>query len=320
MQYARFGLTDLNISRIGFGCAAIGGYDYGTVDDRQSIEAIGRALDLGINFFDTADVYGFGHAEEILSQALGTRRHDVVIATKFGIKWDAHGRTTRDLSAARVVEALEGSLRRLKVDRIPVYQVHWPDRQTPITETLDALRKCQEAGKIGSIGCCNFSLDLVQQAVAHRRMESIQLPYSLAETQFAGAIEQASTGCRMSVLIYNALAQGLFSGKYGRDSQFLGSDLRQRSPLFQGEQFERNLALLDRIKAIAERHGATQAQVAIRWALAHPAVTCVLTGVKTLRQIEDNSAAVDLALSRQDLEYLTGSDSVHVSARISTPN
>src|SRR5215471_1977366 len=113
MQYARFGLTDLEISRIGFGCAAIGGYDYGTVDDRQSIEAIGRALDLGINFFDTADVYGLGHAEEILSQALGTRRHDVVIATKFGIKWDAQGRTTRDLSAVRVVEALEGSLRRL---------------------------------------------------------------------------------------------------------------------------------------------------------------------------------------------------------------
>ena len=304
MQYARFGLTELTVCRVGVGCAAMGGYDYGRVDDSESKNAIRRALDLGINFFDTADVYGLGHSEIVLSEALGARRHDAVIATKFGLRWDEQGRTSRDCGRGRVVEALENSLRRLRVDRIPVYQIHWPDPATPIAETLSVLRKCQESGKIGFIGCCNFSLDLVQETMSLCRIESIQLPYSLAEQGAAAALRLLRERYRLAVLSYSPLAQGLFSGKYGRNAKFEGTDLRRRSPLFEGDNLERNLALLERIRVVAGRHDCTPAQVAIRWLLENEHVTCVLTGVKTLQQVEENYGALGLRLSSEDLHYL----------------
>ena len=148
MEYAKLGLSDLRVSRIGFGCWAIGGHGYGKTDDKESIKAIQKALHLGINFFDTADVYGFGHSEEILCKALGSQKDNVIIATKFGVNWDERGNTFYDCSPKRVTEALEGSLRRLKIDCIPVYQIHWYDNVSPILETLEVLKKYQESGKI----------------------------------------------------------------------------------------------------------------------------------------------------------------------------
>jgi len=306
LEYARFGLTDLRISRIGMGCAVIGGYDYGKADDRESVAAIQRALELGVNFFDTADVYGFGHAEEILAQGLGPHRHEAVIATKVGVAWNEEGKTSRDLSAKRVVQALEASLRRLKLDCIPVYQIHWPDPKTPIAETLEALRKCQEAGKIRHIGCSNFPADLVDQAQACCRVESIQMPYSLAERGAWQTIRHCHEQYNMAVLTYSPLAQGLFSGKYGRGSQFEGTDLRKRSHLFQGDRFESNLALLERLKQVGERHGRTPAQAAIHWILEEPAVTCVLTGVKEPAEIEENAGALGWSFSPADKAILDG--------------
>jgi len=306
LDYVRFGLTDLRISRLGMGCAVIGGYDYGKVDDRESVAAIQKAVELGVNFFDTADVYGFGHAEEILAQGLGPRRHEVVIATKFGVAWNEEGKTSRDLSAKRVVQALEASLRRLRLDCIPVYQIHWPDPRTPIAETLEALKKCQEAGKIRHIGCCNFPADLVDQAQAYCRVESVQMPYSLAERDSRETIRHCHEKYNMAVLTYSPLAQGLFSGRYGRDSQFEGTDLRKRSYLFQGERFESNLALLDRLRLVAGRHGRTPAQAAIRWILEESGVTCVLTGVKGPEEIEENAGALGWSLSPPDSAILDG--------------
>ena len=179
MEYKRLGLTDLKVSRIGFGCWAMGGHGWGKVDDKDSIAAIRRALDLGVNFFDTADVYGFGHSERILSKALGTNRSKVIIATKFGLKWDKSGKITKDISSKRVVEALDNSLKRLGVDCIPLYQIHWPDNITSISETMVALRKCQEKGKIKYIGCSNFSVKLIKEAQKISRLESLQLPYNI---------------------------------------------------------------------------------------------------------------------------------------------
>ena len=132
MDYATMGSTGLQVSRLGFGCAAMGGYDYGPVDDRDSIESVRRALDLGITFFDTADVYGLGHAEHVLGRALGKNRHDVVVATKFGKAWDAKGRVSRDTSPRRLVRAVEASLQRMDLDCITLYQIHWLDEQTPL--------------------------------------------------------------------------------------------------------------------------------------------------------------------------------------------
>lgn len=157
MDRVSLGSTDLHVSRVGFGCAVMGGWDYGAADDNESISAVHAALDQGINFFDTADVYGLGHAEEVLGRALRDQGDDVVVATKFGVRWDAQGRTVRDCSPGWVVRALEDSLRRLGRERISLYQIHWPDPTVPIEDTMEALERCRAQGKIQHIGCCNFS-------------------------------------------------------------------------------------------------------------------------------------------------------------------
>lgn len=305
MEYVKLGLTDVHLSRVGFGCAALGGYDYGKVNDQDSVAAVRRALELGVNFFDTADVYGLGHAEELLAEALGSRRHDVIVATKFGVRWDNQGNTERDISPARVFEALDGSLRRLRLDCIPLYQIHWNDGQTPISQTMEALMKCQEAGKIRFIGSCNLSFSLIEEAQRFGRVESLQLPYSLAERDSEQVINEGHRKYQMSTFCYNPLAQGLLTGKYGRDSRFYGTDLRTRSYLFHGPSLTINLALADKLKIVAKRHGRTPAQVAIRWILENESVGCAIVGVKTPAQIEENAGVDGWNLSREDKEFLS---------------
>ena len=160
MEFRRLNNTNLEISRIGFGCWAIGGHGYGQVEETDAIAAIRKAVGEGINFFDTADVYGFGQSEKILSKALGHTRHKVVIATKFGVNWNDEGETFKDISAKHVKEAVEASLKRLEIESIPLYQVHWYDGKTPIEETLEVLNKCKKEGKIQNIGVSNFDMDL----------------------------------------------------------------------------------------------------------------------------------------------------------------
>lgn len=304
MEYVTLGVTELTVSRLGYGCAAMGGYDYGRVSDDESMRAVQRALSVGVNFFDTADAYGFGHAEEVLGRALGSRKHDVVIATKFGVRWDAQGRTERDTSARWAELAVEGSLRRLGLDCIPLYQIHWPDYRTSIAATLEALRRLREAGKVRYFGCCNFGADALDEAQAHGRLESLQLPYSLVERQCEATIDRCSREHHVAILSYNSLAQGLLSGKYGADSRFEGTDLRRRSKLFRGEALERNLVVVERLKVVGRRHDRTPAQVALRWILDNASVTCAITGIKAPRQIEENAGALEWRLPDEDREFL----------------
>jgi aryl-alcohol dehydrogenase-like predicted oxidoreductase len=307
MEFISLGSTNLRISRLGFGCAAMGGYDYGLVDDDESVAAVRSALELGVNFFDTANVYGFGHAEEVLSRALGGNRADVIIGTKVGVAWDEGGQTRRDLSPSAVLEALEGSLRRLRLDCIPLFQIHWPDTDTntPIEQTMDVLRKCQEEGKIAHIGCCNFSLELIERAQRHSRIESVQLPFSLTDTSHRGVIDRARDDYSMSLLGYNCLAHGLLSGKYDAESVFIGTDLRKGVGYFVGEKGEANSAALERVTTIARFYGRTPAQVAIRWVLQHRPGSCAIVGTKTRTQAEDNSGAMDWFLSDEDCDFLS---------------
>lgn len=306
MEYKRLGLTDLNISRVGYGCWAMGGFGWGQVDDRDSIAAVHRALDLGINFFDTADVYGFGHSEEILCKALGEQRSQVVIATKFGVKWD-NNTTTRDCSPERVVQALEGSLRRLQLDCIPLYQIHWPDLKTPIASTMEALKKCQESGKIRYIGCSNFSVDNLRAAQNTHRLESLQVPYNIVERQIEEELLACCQEFKMGVIVYSPLAKGLFTGKYKRDGvKFEKNDIRLREENFQRDKFDANLKLVEKLKEVGTRYGKTPAQVAIRWILDNSSITCAITGVKKPEQIEDNSGALGWRLSEEDRDILSG--------------
>lgn len=310
MEQVRFGNTDLRVSRIGFGCEPLGGCDWGQVDEPEAVKAVHRALDLGINFFDTADIYGLGRSEEVLSKALGERRRDVIIATKFGVNWvrDPKGgraKTFYDSSPKRAIEALEGSLRRLRIDTISVYQVNWPDPDTPIADTMEALVKCQAAGKIRCIGLCNFPAPLIREAHNVSPLASLQAKYNLLDRQIEGEILGCCAELGLAVLAWGSLAQGLLSGKYGPESRFGNDDRRSRLEHFQGEKLAENLKLVDKLREIGARYGKTPAQVAVRWVLTNPLVTCAIVGAKKPVQVEENAEATGWNLSEPDRESLT---------------
>ena len=309
MEYVRLGQTDLQISRIGFGCEPLGGTDWGEVDENLAMAGVSRALELGVNFFDTADIYGLGRSEQVLSKALGSRRREVVIATKFGCSWEdnPHGgraRTFFDSSPRRVVEALENSLRRLRLDCIPLYQVHWPDPRTPIAETMETLLQCQEAGKIKYIGVSNFPAHLIREASRVVNLVAVELPYSLIDREAEQDLLPCCQEFGIGVLAYGALAQGLLTGKYGLDARFGNDDRRSRLDRFQGENLAKNLRLVNKLKVVGQRCGKTPTQVAIRWVLDNPAVTCAIVGIKTARQLEENLGAMDWKLESQEWEFL----------------
>ena len=304
MEYKRLGSTDLEISRIGFGCWAIGGHGYGKVDDSESIRAIHNALDLGINVFDTADVYGFGHSEEILGKALGSKKSEVVIATKFGVNWDNSGKTFYDCSPKRATEALEGSLRRLKTDCVTLYQIHWYDNVTPISETVEVLRKCQQAGKIRYIGCSNFPLSLLLETVEVYRIESLQCSYNISQRNLGTEMIKCCETFNISIIAYNVLARGLFSGKYDLNTQFAHGDTRGEEDDFRGEKLIQHLQIVNKIKKVGLFYKKSPSQVAIRWVLDNPSITSALVGIKVSQQILENSGALGWKLREEDLEYI----------------
>lgn len=292
------------VSRIGFGCAAIGGHDYGAVDDERSVSAVLAAIESGVTLFDVADVYGFGHAESVLARAIrASGSSDLVIATKVGVRWDESGRTTRDLSPAWIRHAIDGSLRRLGVEHIDLYQLHWPDPATPIEETMGTLLELRAEGKVRHIGCCNFDDSLVEAASRVGTIVSNQLPYSVVDRSREGALRAASK-MGVPLLAYNVLAHGLLSGKYGEGSTFQGTDLRRRTPLFQPDELSRHLPLVDTIRSVAERQGRTPAQVAIRWVLQRPGVAVALVGAKRAVQVTENVGGADWLLPMDECELL----------------
>jgi aryl-alcohol dehydrogenase-like predicted oxidoreductase len=304
MEYKKLGESNLEISRIGFGCWAIGGHGYGKVNDQESIKAVRKALDLGINFFDTADVYGFGHSEEILSKALGPQRNKVIVATKFGVNWDKNGKTYRDCSPKRILEAVEASLARLKLDCIPLYQIHWYDGKTSISEMMETLKKCQKEGKILYVGCSNFPLELILEALETDRLESNQLLYNIVQRDSEIDISRCAKKLKMAILVYGVLGRGLFSGRYGVDARFGDQDTREREEHFQGETLKRILKWVDKIKEIGAAYNKTPSQIAIRWVLENENITCAITGIKNAEQIKENVGALGWKLSKKDFHFI----------------
>jgi len=312
MEYIALPDIELKISRIGFGAEPLGGTDWGYLDEGQAILAVSRACDLGINLFDTADVYGLGHSETLLSKGLGSHRHEAIIITKFGVGWRqpevGRAETYLDSSPTRVVEALEASLYRLRIDCVPIYLVHWPDPHTPIDATLQALLECQKAGKVRYFGVSNFSLDQVSIALKTSALAVLQTEYSLvnrtAEKDLLPFCQRQSIG----VLVYGSLAQGLLTGKYGTESKFSTDDRRHRLPSFQGENLRRNLEIAERVKVVSSKVNKSSAQVALRWVLDQPSVSGAIVGIKTVEQVENNSGAIGWRLSPEDRTYLERGD------------
>jgi len=301
MELRTLGKSALEVSRIGFGSWAIGGHGYGYVDDDTSKKAIWKALDLGINFFDTASVYGFGHSESLLSEALGEQRHKVVIATKFGVNWDSEGNLYRDCSSQRILQSLEGSLRRLRVDSIPLYQIHWHDGRTSIDEIMETLQLCRDAGKIRYIGCCNFLPELIDAARASGDPISLQALYNVRNREN----EKLMADCldhQMGVVAYEVLGRGLFSGKYSIKSEFGENDTRSRDQQFREKDLERNIEISRMLSEVGARYGKSASQTAIRWVLDKSFVTCALVGAKTPAQVEENAGSLGWCMVEEDLE------------------
>jgi aryl-alcohol dehydrogenase-like predicted oxidoreductase len=304
MEFAPIGTTNCKVSRLGFGCAAASNYDYGPLDEAAWIDAVTAAVDAGINFFDVAGVYGFGHAEHMLSRALGDKRHKLVIATKGGLKWDDRRRVTRDASPQQIFQDIDDSLRRLRLDVIPLYQLHWPDPRTPLADTLDALARAQREGKIRYIGVSNLSLESVQKAQRKLRIDSLQVPYSLLCRDIEDGILSWCHTNQTSVLAHSGLARGLLSGKRPLGFSFQANDTRARSSYFSDEGRPQKQTLLSALELLSARTGRSVSSISLRWILDEPRVSTVLVGIKNRVQLEENLQALGWSLDVSDRQLL----------------
>ncbi|HDK36033.1 MAG TPA: aldo/keto reductase [Bacteroidetes bacterium] len=302
VDYRQLGTSNLKLSVIGFGCWAAGAYGWGDVRDNESIAAIRQAMDLGINFFDTADVYGRGHSEEVLARALGNRRKEVIIATKVGNRWSADGtRIWADLSPKYIRRAVEDSLRRLKTDVIDLYQIHRPDPQTPVVETMATLLDLVKEGKIRYIGTSNLSPDQLREYISYGQVVSLQPVLNLftrySEVQLLPLCREKTVG----VVVYSPMAMGLLTGKYNKPVSFKPGDFRTMNVLFQGKNFERNITVVKALKKFANERGYSVAQLAVAWVIAHPAVTSAICGAKRPGQIKETAGSFAWKLTHDEL-------------------
>jgi aryl-alcohol dehydrogenase-like predicted oxidoreductase len=305
-EYKQFGTTSLYVSRICFGTWQAGG-DWGSVDENEIVSAIRAAREVGINFFDTAQAYGFGVSERLLGKALAddvrSRRDEIVIATKGGLRMDG-GRLLRDASPAWLRAGVESSLKALRTDYIDLYQVHWPDPATPIHETATALDALVREGKIHFVGVSNFDVAQMAEFGKTRKLDALQPPYDLFRRDVEREILPYCKAHGIGVLVYGPLAHGLLSGSMNEHTTFAPDDWRSKSSLFQGEQFAKNLDAVSALKAFAAKRGVSVAQLAIAWTLANPAVDVAIVGVRNPRHVGELAGASRVALTPEDLREI----------------
>jgi aryl-alcohol dehydrogenase-like predicted oxidoreductase len=287
MELMQIADTSLAVSRIGLGTWAIGGWMWGGTDETQSIRTIHEALDRGVTLFDTAPVYGFGRSEEILGKALSQdgRRNGAVIATKVGLDW-RNAKPFRSGGRARIMKEVEDSLRRLRTDVIDLYQVHWPDPNTPIAETAAAMADLRRAGKIRAIGVSNFSPAQMDAFRAVAPLHAVQPPYNLFERSIEGDVLPYAVRQGIATIAYGALCRGLLSGRMTEATQFSGDDLRKLDPKFQSPRFEQYLSAVERLDRFArENYGKRVIHLALRWILDGADTNIALWGARRPDQL-----------------------------------
>jgi aryl-alcohol dehydrogenase-like predicted oxidoreductase len=311
MKTNQLGNTDLFITPIGFGAWAIGGsgweFGWGEQDDKQSIAAIHRALSLGVNWIDTAAVYGMGHSEEVVAFALKTwpgRRPYVF--TKCGLRWDEQGYVHHNLKADSIRRECEDSLRRLRVDVIDLYQIHWPGED--LEEGWSAMAQLQKEGKVRWIGVSNFNVDEMRRAQAIAPITSLQPPYSLVRREVEREILPYCRSEGLGVIVYSPMASGLLTGAMTREraAKLPASDWRSRDDEFKDPKLSKNLALVERLREVGERYGRPPGQVAIAWTLRNPAVTGAIVGARNARQVEGTIGAANLRLAPEEIAEIEG--------------
>jgi len=301
------GRPGLTVSAEGLGCMGMS-FAYGTPDHDEATATIHRALELGVTFFDTADMYGFGHNEELVGKALAGRRGDVVVATKFGIYLDGDapgGRGVRG-DAAYVRQACDASLARLGFDHIDLYYQHRPDTSVPIEETVGAMAELVAAGKVRHLGLSEASADTVRRAAAVHPITALQSEWSLFSRDIEDEIIPACRDHGIGLVPYSPLGRGLLTGAVTSLDELQSDDFRRTQPRFQGDNLERNLELVAVVRDIAAAKGCTPSQVALAWLLAHGDDVVPIPGTKRRTYLEDNVGAVEVDLTGEDLARLDG--------------
>lgn len=316
MIYRTLGNSDLRLSAIAFGAWAIGGWMWGGADENEALDAIARALDLGMSTIDTAPVYGFGHSETLVGKAVAGKRDKVQILTKYGLSWettqgkfyfDSVGndgkpvRIHRYAAKQRVLEECEASLRRLGTDYIDLLQIHWPDPTTPVEETMEAVALLLQQGKIRAAGVCNYSSDLLAHALKSVPIVSDQVAYSMVNRGIESELVPFCVDNQVAIIAYSPLQRGLLTGKISPGYSFNTGDHRAGNPFFFDDNVVKVNAFLDSIRPIAQKYGATISQLVLNWTIHQPGVAIALAGARNPVQVNENAAAADFVLSSEDL-------------------
>jgi aryl-alcohol dehydrogenase-like predicted oxidoreductase len=306
----QLGNSDLEITPLGIGAWAMGGsgwaFSWGPKDDQESIAAIHAALDRGINWIDTAAVYGLGHSEEVVARALEGRSSKPYVFTKCERTWNERGEIVKSLKASSIQKEVEGSLRRLKIDVIDLYQIHWPEPDEDLEEGWAAMAKLKEQGKVRHIGVSNFNADQLRRAQAIAPITSLQPPYSLISPEIEESILPYAQANNIGVIVYSPMKSGLLSGAMTRErvAAFPPDDFRRRVPNFQEPLLSRNLELAELLRSIGKRHGRTPGEVAIAWTLRHPGVTAAIVGMRSASQVDGVIGAAEFRLSNAELSEI----------------
>lgn len=304
-----------------FGAWAIGGWMWGGSEEKAAVRAIRVAYDAGITTIDTAPVYGFGRSEQLVGKALeGVPRDRYQVLTKFGMNWqteegeyffdsqDNDGKPFRMYkwaSKKKIMQECEDSLRYLKTDYIDLYQIHWPDNTTPISETFEAVQQLIDQGKVRAAGVCNYNVDQVEEALQTIRLASNQVPYSLINRNIEKNCVPQALEKGMGIIAYSPLQRGLLTGKIRPGHRFSEGDTREGNKFYTAENIRRTNALLEKIRPLAEQHHATLAQVIIQWTMHQPGIACVLVGARDEAQVADNAKAFRFTLTPSELNTIT---------------
>lgn len=306
MKYNYLGESKLEISAVGLGTWAYGNDTFGKVDDKESIKAIKAAVDSGINLIDTAPAYGDGHSEKVVGKAIKGIRDKVVIASKCGTHRDGKD-YVRDLSAKRIRKEIENSLSRLNIEQIDIYQIHWPDPDTPLEESVEELVKLKKEGKFKYLAVCNFELELIKEISGMTDIVSLQPQYSLLKREIEKNTLPYILDNNLGILSYGTLGGGILSGKYKERPQFDDEKDNRAGfyPFFKEENWDQTQSLIQLIKEVANNHNQSAAQVAINWSINRPGITTALVGAKSEKQARENAKAADFQLTEAEMKALT---------------
>ncbi len=320
MEFQELGSSGVRVSRIAFGSWAAGGWMWGGTEQNDAVGAIHASYDLGVTSIDTAPVYGMGLSEQIVGEALKTLPRDKVqILTKFGMRWDlAQGEfamKTKDnhghdldvykyASRDSIIKECEDSLRRLGTDYIDLYQQHWPDTTTPIAETMEALARLMEQGKVRAAGVSNYSVAQMQEAEKTLNLVSNQVPYSMVRRDIEADVVPYCLDNNKAILVYSPLQLGLLTGKIKPGQEFGEGDLRNGHRLFTPEAVTRTNAVLNKIRPLAETKNATLGQLVLRWTLAQPGISVALVGARNPEQAVQNARAMSFQLTFEEIDFI----------------